>query len=159
MRRVIAALLCTMMCAAVVEAAFDVSTDHRPVFFGLMQLGEDETLAQFGTYHHQLTVTSNNGRSWYLKISVLTPLSSGAETIPLDQFQWELVSTTGNGTIAHPHAWTPFSLIPEIVYFSGAGEASGTAVSLQFRYRLQVPQAQVSGIYQTTIRFTLTEIL
>ena len=124
-----------------------------------MRLGEEKILAQSGTFHNEVTCSSTNGQAWYLKIDVLQPLTSGAETIPLEQFQWWLTSTTGHGTEAHPNAFTPFSLMPDTVYLSSTDEAAGNAVTFQFRYRLAIPERQVSGAYSTTIRFTLTELL
>ena len=141
------------------EAGMTLSTDHRPVSFGLMRLEEEKTLAELGAYHHQITCSSTNGLSWYLKIQVLSPLSSGAETIPLEQFQWEVTSTSGRGTLTRPHQFTAFSLVPDLVSFSAPDEASGQTVTFQLRYLLKIPARQVSGIYQTTIRLTLTEVL
>ena len=140
-------------------AALDLSTDNRSLSFGLMQLSEQQTLAQYGTYHNEVTCSSTNGITWYVKINLLQPLSSGGESIPIERFQWELVSTSGTGTIAHTGQFTPFSLTPDLVYLSGANEASGEPVRLRFRYSLNIPDAQVHGVYSTTVRFTLTEIL
>ena len=140
-------------------AAIELSTDHRPVAFGLVQLGEERTLAQLGSFHNEITCTSTDGRAWYLKISLLSPLSSGAETIPIERLGWQLVSSTGRGTVTRPNTFTPFSLIPDLVYVSNPDEAAGVPLTFRFAYSLAVPEEQVSGIYQTTIRFTLTELL
>ena len=141
------------------EAALTITTDHRTIAFGVMQLGEEKRLAQLGSYQNQITCSSTNGQSWYLKMHLLQPLSSGAETIPLEQFTWRVTSPNGKGTLAAPNQFAPFSLTPQLVYISGANEASGDAIVLQFTYSLRIPDAQVSGIYQTLIRFTLTELL
>ena len=140
-------------------AALEFSTDQRPVAFGVMRLGEEKIVAQSGTYHNQLTCSSTGGQPWYLKVNVLQPLSAGAEAIPLEQFQRWLTSTSGHGTQAHPDTFTPFGLAPDTVYLSSNDEASGTPVTFQFRYQLRIPERQVSGVYSTTIRFTLTELL
>ena len=140
-------------------AALEFSTDGRPAAFGVMSLGEEKILAQSGSYHNQISCSSTGGQPWYLKVNVLQPLSAGADTIPLEQFQWWLTSTNGHGTVTHPDTFTPFSLMPDTVYLSSADEASGTAVTFQFRYRLSIPERQISGAYATTIRFTLTELL
>ena len=141
------------------EAALTITTDHQTIAFGVMQLGEEKRLAQLGSYQNQITCSSTNGQSWSLKMHLLQPLSSGAETIPLDQFTWQATSPNGHGVLASPNQFTPFSLAPQTVYISGADEASGDAVTVQFTYSLRVPDEQVSGIYQTIIRFTLTELL
>lgn len=151
--------LATLPLGHFAEAAVELSTDHRPIAFGRMELGQEQVLAQFGTSHNQITCSSTNGQAWYLKISLLHPLAAGAETIPLEAFAWQVVSTTGRGTVAHSNQFTPFSLMPDLVYVSGPNEASGGPVTLQFRYRLRIPAHQVSGIYQTTVRFTFTELL
>lgn len=153
---------CLMALQGISEAALSLTTDHRPISFGVMELEEQKTLAQSGTYHNQITCTSTNGQPWYLKISVLTPfasVSSPGEMIPLEQLTWRVVWTNGKGIVAAPHEFTPFSSAPQLVYMSHPDEASGQPVSLQLTYALQVPEVQVSGIYQTTIRLTFTELL
>ncbi|MBI3322035.1 MAG: hypothetical protein HYZ91_07205 [Candidatus Omnitrophica bacterium] len=142
-----------------VEDALEIATDHRQVAFGRMQLGEEKVLAQFASSHNRVICASTNGQTWYLKISVIQPLASGAETIPLEALTWQLASTSGHGTVVNGHAFSPFRLIPETVYISGPGEADGVSVSFDFRYALTIPTQQLSGIYQTTVRFTFTELL
>ena len=146
---------------ALSEAAVSVTTDHQPVSFGVMELGEEKTLARYGTYQNQVTCSSSNGQPWYVKISALSPFSSlsvPGETIPLERFGWQITWTNGKGVLMSPHQFTPFSLLPQLAYISNADEARGEAVSFQFSYALQMPQAQVSGMYQTTIRITVTEL-
>ncbi len=145
--------------AAPVHAALTLTTDHRSVSFGLMQLDEEKTLAQQGSFHNQITCASTGGRLWYLKIHVLQPLTAGAETIPLEAFKWAVTTPNGKGNVARSNQLTPFSLVPDLVYISGANETTGTAVTFQFRYSLKIPSAQLTGVYNTTIRFTFTEIL
>jgi hypothetical protein len=140
-------------------AAIEISTDHRSLFFGLMQLGEEKELTQFSTYHNQITCSSTNGNAWYLKINLLKPLTSGEESIPLENFKWQLVWTNGKGTVVNPYQFRGFNLVPDLVYISGADEATGSSINFQFKYYLKIPEVQTSGVYNTTIRFTLTEIL
>lgn len=140
------------------SAAIEISTDHRPVFFGIMQLDEEKALAQLGAYHNQITCSSTNGNAWYLKISLLQPLTLGVETIPLEYLKWQLVWTNGKGAVVNPYQFKEFRLFPDLVYISGPDEATGNSINFQFKYYLKVPPNQVSGVYSTTIRFTLTEI-
>ena len=140
-------------------AALEISTDQRPLAFGVMRLGEAKELAQLGAYHNEITCTSTNGHSWYLKISALQPLTSGPDAIPLDNFQWQLAWTNGLGTAPAPYQMSPMSLIPSLVYVSGPNEAQGEAIRVQLKYLLTIPEAQSSGVYHTTIQLTLTEIL
>ena len=159
MRAQLAAICVISVSAGPAFAALELSTDHRPLFFGLMRLGEEKTLAESGTFHHEITCSSSGGATWYLKIHLLQPLSSGAEDIPLDRFQWQLTRTDGNGSVVTSSQFRSFTLAPDLVYISGPGEAGGTKIHLQFRYALTIPDTQVTGVYHTTIRFTLTELL
>lgn len=139
-------------------AAIEISTDYRPVFFGLMQLDEQKELAGLGAYHNQITCSSTNANTWYLKISLLQPLTSGAETIPSEYLKWQLVWTDGKGTVVSPYQFKEFRQFPDLVYISGSDEAGGNSITFQFKYSLKIPESQVSGVYNATIRFTLTEI-
>ena len=159
-RPALAVLLGLSLLAAPAFAGLQFSTDHRSLAFGLMRLGEEKILAQSGSYHNEVTCSSTGGAPWYLKISLLRPLSSGADEIPLEAFKWQLARATGTGSVVSQSQFRPFTLIPDLVYVSGPGEdASGIPVRLQFRYSLAIPQAQTAGSYLTTIRFTLTEVL
>lgn len=153
----ILALILSLSCAA--YATIEISTDHRALFFDVMQLGEEKELAQLGGYHNQITCSSTNGSIWYLKINLLQPFTQGQEAIPLDSFKWQLAWTDGTGTVSSPYQFKPFSLIPDLVYISGANESTGSTINFQFKYYLKIPEIQVSGAYNTSIRFTLTEAL
>lgn len=158
-RTIVLSLVAVSLSASSAYAALTLTTDHRSVAFGQMQLDEEKTLAQQGSFHNQITCASTGGRLWYLKIHVLQPLTAGAETIPLEAFKWAVTTPNGRGNVAHSNQFTPFSVVPDLVYISGADEAAGTAVTFQFRYSLKIPSAQPTGVYNTTFRFTLTEIL
>jgi hypothetical protein len=140
-------------------STFGISTDNRAVDFGQMKLEEKKELAYLGGYHNEITCTSSNQNIWYLKVHLLKPLSSGANTIPLSCFKWQLFWTDGKGTITNSYRFRDFSVSPELTYISGPGDSSGTAIHLRFKYYLKIPEAQAQGIYNTVIRFTLTEIL
>jgi hypothetical protein len=124
-----------------------------------MQLGEEKTLANSGTHHNEITVSSDSGRLWYLKISLIQPLTSGANQIPLEAFAWQVTGSSGTGTVTQGSEPRPFQLTPDLVYISGPNETDGAPVQLRLRYRLKMPEAQASGQYSTTIRFTLSEVL
>jgi len=141
------------------HAALQLSTDGRTVAFGIMQLEEERTLSQAGAFQNRITVSSSNGQPWYLKISLLHPLAFGAHEIPLEHFRWQMSSSTGVGSIPHRNRFRAFRFMPDLVYISGAGEENGTPVTLEFQYQLEIPDSQVAGVYYTTIRFTLTEVL
>ncbi len=124
-----------------------------------MELGQTKELAQSATFHNTITCSSDNGRAWHLKVHVLQPMAFGTEAIPVEAMQWQLESTTGIGATPTLRRYVPFELTPALVYISGADEAAGTSVQFHFKYSLTIPEEQVSGSYQTTIRFTLTEVL
>ena len=156
--------LCAMvsLCGVLQTTAFaslELFTDNRSLFFGLMKVGEHKTLSDSGSYHNQVICASTGEATWYLKVNLLQPLTSGGEQIPLEHFTWQLSRVDGNGRVAQQSRPRSFSLSPDLVYLSGPGEASGTPVTLKFQYSLTIPEAQVAGVYQTTIRFTMTEIL
>lgn len=154
-----ALILAAALAAHPAWAGLTFSTDNRALVFGVMDIGEERELAQAGAYHNQFTCASTNGQAWNLKVSLLTPLSSGGEMLPLDALQWQVVRTTGIGNVPYLHQWHPFSVQPETVYLSSAEEAAGQSVLIELKYRLKIPEIQVSGPYQATIRFTLTEML
>ena len=156
--RLLAVLLAVALIAAPVEAALELSTDHRSLSFGLMQSGEEKMLAQSGSYQTEVTCLSTNGATWYLKISLLRPLASGGEIISPEQFAWQVTGSDGVGTVVSSTEFRSFSMVPELVYISGAGEANGQPVRLRLRYMLKVPEAQISGLFQAAVRFTLTEV-
>ena len=140
-------------------AGLELSTDARSLFFGRMQLGEEKELAQFGTYHNEITCSSTGNKTWHLKINLLHPLAAGNDTIPVESFAWQLFETAGIGTVANQRQFVPFQLSPDLVYVSGPDEAKGARITFQLKYRLRIPEQQVKGLYQTTLRFTLTEVL
>jgi hypothetical protein len=139
-------------------ASLELATDHRSLSFGAMQLGEEKELADFGGYQNEVTCRSTNGISWYLKINLLQPLSSGGDAIPAENLKWQLSWTNGNGTKPGGYTFKGFSLMPDLVYISGPGESSGGSIRFQFKYSLKIPEIQHSGVYNATIRFTLTEM-
>lgn len=159
MKKIAFSLILILSFASAAYAAIEISTDHRALFFDVMQLGEEKELAQLGSYHNQIACSSTNGNTWYLKINLLQPFAQGQESIPLDSFKWQLAWTDGAGTIPNPYQFKPFSLTPDLAYISGANESSGNTINLQFKYYLKIPEVQVSGVYNTAIRFTLTEAL
>ena len=151
-------LLMLALGAPTAQAALDLSTDARALFFGRVQLGEEKELAGSGTYHNEIACVSTNQKPWDVYIELLQPFTSNQATIPLDAFEWQAVRVSGTGTLA-THRSTAFQTTPALVYQSGPNETSGQTVTLQFKYLLRVPEHQPSGSYYTTVRFTLMERL
>lgn len=159
MRKIVFTIVILFLSVSLSWASFGISTDNRSVDFGQMKLEEEKELRYLGDYHNEITCTSSNQRTWYLKVNLLMPLTSGADTISLDNFKWQLVWNDGRGTMANPYRFKEFSLSPELIYICGPGDSQGNAIHLRFKYYLKIPQAQAQGIYITVVRFTLTEIL
>ena len=153
-----AVILTALVISAPADAALELSTDHRSLSFGSMQGGEEKTLAQSGSYHTEVTCLSTNGQTWYLKISLVRPMTAGGEEIPPEYFAWQVMQSDGNGNVIGSGDFRPFGMMPELAYISGPGEGNGQPVRIRFRYMLRVPEAQVQGLYQASVRFTLTEV-
>lgn len=154
----VAFFLCFCGVVSSADAALELSTDHRSLSFGMMDAGEEKTLAQSGSHHTEVTCLSTNGQTWYLKISLLRPMTAGGQEIPAEYFGWQVTQSDGTGNTVSSNEFRPFSMVPELVYISGSGEGNGQPVRLRFRYMLKVPEAQVNGFYQAAVRFTLTEV-
>lgn len=149
----------TFLLVKPVEAGLTLSIDSRAVFFGRMNLDETKELTDFGGYHNEIRCSSANNTTWYLKVHILRPLSSGEFVIPLENFQWQVVYTNGVGILTNQDRYTAFDLAPNLVYISGPAEAGGSQIRFQFKYKLTIPEMQEAGAYNTVIRYTLTEVL
>ncbi|OIO32729.1 MAG: hypothetical protein AUJ70_04885 [Candidatus Omnitrophica bacterium CG1_02_40_15] len=145
----------TTICLA---GEFTMSTDTSNVSFGEMAIGDWKELGG-GTYHNQLTCKSTNGKTWYVKIYVLAPLTSGTKTINNSYFKYMPGWTNGTGSVQNQYSFIAFSGISSLVYVSGPDDNSGSDVYLQFKYGLSIPANQVAGIYNTTVRYVMTETL
>lgn len=141
------------------DAGLSISTDNRAIDFGQILPGEAKELAYLGSYHNEIICNSTNQKMWYVKVNLLNPLSQGVNTIPTENFKWQLNWTDGEGTIPNSYNFKELSLFPELTYMSNISDSQGNDIHLRFKYYLEIPQAQAMGIYTTVIRFTLTEIL
>jgi hypothetical protein len=141
-----------------VKSVFELTVDRNLVDFKSMLPGEvkkdmpdNEGL--------KVTVKSNNGRPWFLKVSDLSELSNGSDVIPNSQFNWygypsksAAGTWVGNGENA-------FSLTPVLAYSSAVSEYNNypSGTDTFFKFGLKVPAKQNSGVYRSVIAFTLTE--
>lgn len=141
-----------------VKSVFELAVDRNIIDFKSMLPGEikkdmpdNEGL--------KITVKSNNGRPWFLKVSDLGELSNGSDVIPNSQFNWygspsktAAGSWMGNGE-------NVFSLTPALAYVSHATEYNNypSGTDLFFKFGLNVPSKQNSGVYRSVVAFTLTE--
>ncbi len=144
-------------------ATFDISIqdNNNLLGFGAMETGEEKTLSEKGGYHHQINFNSNTGRTWYFKVQMVRPFTSGVYTIPQENFQW-IVEELRNGqgvisaNIGNPE---PFSTFPVLVYASSQNDNTGTQVEMRLSYELKIPENQAAGAYTAHIRLIMVEEL
>jgi hypothetical protein len=100
---------------------------------------------------------SNTNNPWFLKISNDSPLTSGPNIIPNENFKW-YGWTDGSGRW-YGTGEDAVSLIPQLVYSSGAGEEHNIpdGTDNHFKFKLKVPPKQKPGKYISRVRLTLTE--
>lgn len=148
------------MISAQADATFSFEADNTVIDFGFMDIGQTRALRDRGDYHNQVTCQSDTGNTWYLKIHLVEPLSSGIDTIANKYFTWQVSSVlNGKGLLFHEDEFYPFTMNPELVYTSDQLDNTGNEIKLRFEYRLSIPKSQVPGNYRTTVRYTMTELL
>lgn len=150
-----------MLCVATSDAALQMNLDYNMLDFGAMNTGESKEISIKGTHHNTLTCTSTNNMTWYLKAQVVKPFSFMQYTIPEANFKWTVVSVgAGKGIVNGGVNFTfPFSRTPTLIYTSDPDDNTGTAIDISFRYSLDVPENQVAGNYNGTVRFIMIETL
>ncbi len=150
-----------ILCAATADGALQMTLDYNMIDFGAMNTGESKEVSIKGVYHNQLTCSSTNNITWYLKAQVVKPFSSMQYAIPEDNFKWTVVSVgIGRGIVNGGLNFTfPFSRIPVLIYTSDAADNQGAAIDISFRYTLAIPENQVAGNYNATVRFIMIETL
>ncbi len=141
-----------------VKSIFELSVDRSIVDFKAMAAKEEKNDQPDGE-GVKVTVKTNNGRPWFLKISDLSELSSGTDVIPNSQFTWSgYRSKTAKGTW-FGNGRNPFSLTPALAYSSAPTEYNNypSGTDAFFKFGVKIPDKQNSGVYRTVIAFTLTE--
>jgi len=157
----VCALLFLWAVSGFAHAAITMTLDRNMIDFGNMNTGETKELAEQGVYHNEVTLTSTNNKTWYLKANMVRAFTSGMNTIPAENFKWVVVSVDNgkgivNGNVNNP---TSFSTMPDLIYTSADTDNTGTVVKLKFRYILTIPKNQVAGGYDAVIRLTMIETL
>lgn len=149
------------LAAADAHAAISMTADRTTLDFRAVDPGSIVELADQGSYHNEITCTSTNNKTWYLKANIVRPFTSGMNTIPSNNLKWIVVSAgDGKGTISGAiNMPTSFTTIPSIIYTSVDLDNTGTAVKIRFRYQLVVPKNQIAGAYDAVIRLTMNELL
>lgn len=143
------------------RAAISMALDRNMLDFRAVNPGSSAELADQGDYQNEVTCSSTNNKTWYLKAHLVRPFTCGVNTIPSENFKWIVVSVgSGRGTLANTiNMPTSFASAPSIIYTSGDVDNSGTEIKLRFRYLLVVPKNQVAGSYDAVIRLTMNELL
>ncbi len=150
-----------LMTCGMAMAAIDMSLDRDMVDFRTMEIGQTSEISDQGVYHNQLTCSSTNNKTWYLKVNMVRPFTSGAYTIPNEYFEWKVVDVIdGRGIVTNgTNVPTPFRDNPSLVYTSDPLDNTGTEVKIRFRYILTIPKNQIAGSYFASVRWTMTELL
>ena len=138
-----------------------MSLDRDMVDFRTMENGQTAEISDQGSYHNQVTLSSTNNKTWYLKVNLIRPFTSGVNTIPNEYFEWKAVDViTGKGIVTNGvNVPTPFRDAPSLVYTSDPVDNTGNEVNIRFRYILTIPKNQIAGNYFASIRWTMTELL
>ncbi len=156
----IAAIFC-LLSFTDAHAAISMTLDRNMLDFRTVNPGSSTELADQGDYHNEVTCSSTNNKTWYLKAHLVRPFTSGANIIPSENFKWIVASVgSGKGTLANTiNMPTPFTTTSSIIYTSGDLDNNGTEIKLKFRYLLVVPKNQIAGAYDAVIRLTMNELL
>jgi hypothetical protein len=107
----------------------------------------------------KVTVKTNSGKAWQVKVHNTNELSDGNNVIPNSNFYWYgYLGSNAMGNWYGNDAQS-FSLDPVMAYSSVVSEYNNMpdGTDLFFKFRLSVPQRQNSGKYKTIVAFTLTE--
>lgn len=142
-------------------AEITMSLDRDMVDFRTMESGQTKEVSDQGVYHNQITCTSTNNKTWYLKANTIRPLTFGSYMIPNENFQWKVTAViNGKGIVANNiNQLNAFTDTPSVVYTSASDDNTGAEIKLQFRYILTIPKNQIAGNYFSSIRWTMTELL
>lgn len=129
--------------------------------FGALDLGQANELAEKGGYQHEVRCTSDNENTWYLKLQVIRPFTSGVHAIPMKNF-FVIVQdrVTGEGSVTHGiNRELPLEATSTLIYTSSGDDNTGTRVDLRMRYRLEIPRNQVAGSYTAQFQYVMVEKL
>ena len=71
-----AAALFLLVAPTIAYAAISMSLDKNMLDFRTMNPGETREVADQGDYHNQITCSSTNSRTWYVKAHMIRPFTS-----------------------------------------------------------------------------------
>ncbi len=145
-----------IIATVVVGSTFRLSIDKDNLDFGLIEPGKRVELYP-ERYYNQITTLSNNGKTWYLKMSIVGGGLRGPKgsIIPWDRLKWQVCSIDGEGI--KQEGWQSFEEQPVLVYISSPQDNQGKEVNICLKYALDTPADVIAGYYQTTIIYTMSE--
>jgi hypothetical protein len=141
--------------AVVVNPVFNLTLDNADINFGYVEPGKSVEL-KADTYYNVVTCNSNKGKRWYLKLSILGEIAGPTPSISPSSFEWMVFRYEGAGAAAE--GWKPFGAEPQVAYQSGGPDDAGGDVTLQFKYRINLPGDALAGYYRVKVLYTMTDV-
>jgi hypothetical protein len=135
---------------------FTLQTNNSMLSFGTVKNGEWK---ETGNSDYQVTCQSSGEKTWYLKMQLVLPLSSGAYSIEAENFKWMAAWTDGRGMPSNQYQYNDFTVMPMLVYTSGNTDNTGNVVNIQLKFGILIPNDQISGNYSGVVRYVMTETL
>ena len=143
-----------------VKLLFKMDIDKSVISFGRVLPGEWKNLGE-GSYYNQVTCQSNNGKIWYLLISLSSPLTGARhnEKIPANKLKYMPGWTNGTGTVHDQYTFKEFGTEDSYVYTSNVEDAIANPLYIQFQYGVNVPDNGTADDYSATVVYTMMEML
>jgi hypothetical protein len=140
-----------------VTAVFSLSLDNPNLAFGLIGPGKTEVLGQ-GRFFNEIRCRSNSGRTWYLKVNLISlRLLEKEYFLSPSNLKWKVVESTGSAEPLGRLEFKEFSEQPVLIYASDGDDNRGKEVILRFQYSLSSPADAPAGNYVGQIIFTMSE--
>lgn len=144
-----------MFASVVVLPSFKLSLDNANINFGFTEPGKHVELYP-NTNYNEVKCISNKGNAWYLKLSVIGNVIGPQDSkVVIDNFKWMVSRSTGDGVAEK--GWHSFTELPARVYTSGQADSAGGEVTIQFKYRLDMPSNATAGNYNLNVLYTMTD--
>jgi len=139
-----------------VAAVFGISLDNPHLAFGLIGPGKTKVLGE-GHFFNEVKCRSNSGRSWYLKVSLVSlRLAEENYILTAPHLKYKIVESTGQAR-TEKIDFKEFSEQPILIYTSEGEDNRGQEVNLRFQYILSTPADAPAGNYVGQIIFTMSE--
>jgi hypothetical protein len=138
-----------------VDSVFELTLDRTDIDFGNMRPGT--TRFDIPASGIKVTTRSNTGQKWFLKVSSTGNLNSGLDQVSNSNLYWYGWTNgqgswlgTGNDAIQE---------LPVSAYESTDSEGLNIpdGTDNYFKFKLSIPASQRAGLYETVVKFTLTQ--